>query len=646
MKVDATLKPELKDAFDKIERSSLEKCSRLLSDQVPLVMVGTATCGRSAGSMKVLDAFRSEVDKHALDAEVIEVGCMGHCYAEPMAVIARPGYPPIVYHRLNEIMAASLTRDFVGGEDPKFDFMLGALEANEMIPSMTDMPRYGMEMRRLLDRAGRVDPWNIHHAVALGAYGLLPQALSTDPDAVIEEVKRSGLRGLGGAGFPAGRKWALSRTFGDSERYLICNADEGDPGAFMDRSILESDPHAVIEGMIIAAHAVGVSKGFVYVRAEYPLAVRILANALDQARELGMLGADILGSGLDFDIEIVKGAGAFVCGESSALMYSIEGSRGMPRVRPPRSVQEGLFGKPTVLNNVKTFASVPILLREGADRFASIGTEGSKGTAVFALAGKIANTGLVEVPMGTSLRELIFNIGGGVPKKKKFKAVQIGGPSGGCLPEETLDIPIDFDALADAGAMMGSGGMVVLDQDNCMVETARFFLEFTQRESCGKCTFCRIGTKHMLDILTEIVEGRGQLEDLDRLVRLAEDIQKGSLCSLGKTAPNPVLTTLRYFRDEYEAHINEKRCPACECKALTAYYILPDRCVRSCDACVGSCPTEAIFMNKKRLKVIDQNDCVKCDSCMTACPPEYLAVVKISPLSDLPPQEPRPPEEE
>ncbi len=627
--------------YEALRAAADEACEPLIDPDAILVRVGTATCGRSAGALELETAFRESLDKHDIAGRVLQVGCMGHCYAEPMATLTSPGLPPTVYHHLNPFLAESLVKSHLRDTTPIYDFVLGGLEEHDLVPALDYLPRYGMEHRRLLARCGIVDPWSIQHAIAMGSYEGLARALCRPADDIVHEVERAGLRGMGGAGFPMWRKWAMARKF-EAPRYLICNADEGDPGAFMDRTFIESDPHALIEGMIIAAYVIGADQGFIYVRAEYPLAVRVLENAIAQARELGLLGPNVMGSGRGFELEIMQGAGAFVCGESSALMASIEGHRGMPRVRPPRSAEVGLFGRPTVLNNVKTLSSLPYLLREGAEAFSAVGTERSKGTAVFALAGKTANAGLVEVPMGTTLRDLIFTIGGGIPNGKTFKAVQIGGPSGGCLPDDQLDVAIDFDALDEAGAMMGSGGMVLLDEDNCMVETARFFLEFTQRESCGKCTFCRIGTKHMLDLLTDIVEGRGTPEHLDKLVTLSEDVEAGSLCNLGKTAPNPVLTTLKYFRDEYEAHINESRCPSCECNELFAYYIVPEKCARACDACVGSCPVEAIFTNRKRLKVIDQDLCVKCNACLTACPPDYDAVVKISPLADLPPQEPRP----
>ena len=623
-------------AFDALRERSAPVRRDAEPRDATVVLVGTATCGRAAGAGAVVEVFEREIRSQGLAARVIEVGCLGHCYAEPMVVIRRPGLPSICYGSVGPGVAETLVKNFIAQGDPCFEFILGALEENDMVPPLRDQPRFRFEHRALLARCGLIDPPDILHAVSHGAYAGLARALRMPPEEIIETVRRAGLRGLGGAGFPTWRKWDSCRATAGREKHIICNADEGDPGAFMDRAIIESDPHAVIEGMIIAGLAVGTSRGHVYVRAEYPLAVDRLEHALGQARAEGLLGPDILGSGKVFTIEVAKGAGAFVCGESSALMYSIEGRRGMPRVRPPQSIESGLWGRPTVLNNVKTFAAASLILRDGPEAFARVGTETSKGTAVFALAGKVVNTGLVEVPMGTRLRDLVETIGGGVPHRKKLKAVQIGGPSGGCLPESQLDTAVDFEALDAAGAMMGSGGMVVLDEDNCTVETARFFLDFTQRESCGKCTFCRLGTKQMLEILDRFVRGEGALEDLDLLAELAEDVRDGSLCNLGRTAPNPILTTLRYFRDEYEAHILEQRCPARVCTELSTYYILPDKCELSCDACVGSCPTEAIYTGPRRIKVIDQADCIKCGSCMDACPPQYKAVAKISPLRDLP----------
>ena len=592
--------------------------------------------------METEKAFQEELARQNIDAVIHRVGCMGHCYAEPMVIIKKAGWPSICYGSVGGGVATALVKSFLMGDDPCFEFMLGALEENDLVPTVFELPRFKGEKRVLLERAGRINPEDIDDYIALDGYCGLAKALGMQPEEIVDQVKRSGLRGRGGAGFPTGRKWELGRNASGSPKYVVCNADEGDPGAFMDRTLLESDPHATIEGMIIAGFAVGSSTGYIYVRAEYPLAVERLKVAVKQAHEKGFLGKNILGSGFDFVIEITRGAGAFVCGESSALMYSIEGKRGMPRVRPPHSIEAGLWGCPTVLNNVKTFAAVPWIINRGPDWYGGIGTEKSKGTAVFALAGKTVNMGLVEVPMGTTLRELIYDMGGGVPQKKQFKAVQIGGPSGGCLPKKLLDIPIDFDSLGEAGAMMGSGGMIVLDEDNCMVETARFFLDFIQRESCGKCTLCRLGTKQMLDVLEGFTRGSGTREDIDFLVELGEDIKAGSLCNLGKTAPNPVLTTIKYFRTEYEAHILEKRCPSLMCKDLTTYYIVPEKCERACDACVGSCPVEAIFSGKNRIKIVDQEKCVKCNSCLDACPPNYNAVIKISPLSEVPESEPPP----
>jgi NADH-quinone oxidoreductase subunit F len=623
--------------FDEIKKRAESHWHELRDDQMPVILVGTATCGRAAGALEVLQAVKDVVGKKSIDCLITEVGCLGHCYSEPLIIIRKPGYPSICYGHVTPVLAENLVINLLLNDDPSLEFVLGALEENELIPSFSDFPRARYEKRILLKNCGQIDPDDIDHSIGNGGYQGLVKTLRMKPEEVVEEVKRSKLRGLGGAGFPAGEKWEVCRRSQGEPKYLICNGDEGDPGAFMDRAMLESDPHSVLEGMIIAGYAIGARHGYIYVRAEYPLAVQKVQNAIRQAAELHLIGENILGSDFSFDITFFQGSGAFVCGEATALIASIEGKPGIPRHRPPRLATQGLFGKPTVLNNVKTLAYVPHIIKNGVDWFTQMGTEKSKGTAVFALAGKIVNTGLVEVPMGTTLRQLLFQVGGGIPKGKRFKAVQIGGPSGGCLPEEALDIPIDFDSLQERGAMMGSGGMVVLDEDDCMVEVARYFLDFTQKESCGKCTLCRLGTKQMLEILEDITKGRGKIEDLKTLEELAEDIKMGSLCGLGKTAPNPVLTTLRYFRDEYEAHIKEGRCPALMCQSLIAYYILPEKCARGCDACVGTCTVEAISTDKKRrIKVIDQEKCVKCNTCMVACPPQYDAVVKLSPPDQVP----------
>jgi NADH-quinone oxidoreductase subunit F len=625
--------------FEAIKRQAQERW-RELQGAKAVVMVGAATCGRAAGALEVLRALKSELKKHDLDCPVFEVGCMGHCYAEPIVVITKPPHPPIVYRQVNAVIARRLVREYILGDDPCLEFVLGSMGASELVPALSDFPRAQFEQKVVLGNCGFIDPEDIEHYIANGGYSALNKVLRMQSEDVIAEVEKSGLRGRGGAGFGTGQKWAICRSASSPSKYVICNGDEGDPGAFMDRAILESDPHSVIEGMIIAAYAVGAKEGYLYVRAEYPLAVRRVQIALRQAKKLHLLGKKILDSDFSFDIKLFEGSGAFVCGEESALIASLEGKAGTPSHRPPYPAQRGLNGQPTLINNVKTLAFVPRIFDKGADWFRSLGTKDSPGTAVFALAGKVVNTGLVEVPMGTTLRQLIFDVGSGVPNGKKFKAVQIGGPSGGCLPESALDLPIDFDSLTKAGAMMGSGGMIVLDEEDCMVEIARYFLEFTQRESCGKCTFCRLGTKQMLAVLDDITKGKGKDEELATLNELAEDIKDGSLCALGRTAPNPVLSTLRYFGDEYEAHIKEGRCPALMCPELIAFYIIPDKCERSCDACVGTCTVEAITSHpKKRYKIIDQEKCVKCGTCLTSCPPQYNAIVKLSPPSEVPPGE-------
>jgi NADH-quinone oxidoreductase subunit F len=624
-------------AFREIRERAAEHL-RELKQNKPVIMVGAATCGRAAGALDVIKVFKDELKKHHLNYPVIEVGCMGHCYAEPIVIISKPGFPSICYGYVNPVIAEGLVNEFIlpGKDNPCAEFVLGALEANDILPSFQDFPRAKYEQKVILKNCGLIDPADIEQYIVVGGYSALAKALEKSPQAIIDEIKRSGLRGRGGAGFPAGDKWQACRNAKGTPKYIIGNADEGDPGAFVDRAILESDPHSLIEGMIIAGYAVGARYGYIYVRAEYPLAVARLETALKQVKKLKFTDSHILGSDFSFDIRLFKGSGAFVCGEETALIASIEGNAGIPRYRPPYPAELGLFGKPTVVNNVKTLAYVPQIIENGAGWFKRTGTRESPSTVAFSLAGKTVNTGMVEVPMGTTLRQIIYDAGSGIPKGKRFKAVQIGGPSGGCLNEAKLDLPVDFNSLQSAGAIMGSGGMVVCDEDDCMVEMARYFLEFTQRESCGKCTFCRLGTRQMLEILTDFTQGKGKIEDLDILEKLAGEVKAGSLCGLGKTAPNPILTTLRYFRQEYEEHIKLGRCPALMCQHLIAYYILPDKCERSCDACVGSCTMEAISPNKKRIKVIDQEKCVKCGTCLKACPPQYNAIVKLSPPSEVP----------
>lgn len=628
--------------FQEIRGRAEFQWRELYGGDKPVVTIGTATCGRAAGALEVLQVIKDEVKKQGLTCPVIEVGCLGHCYAEPIVVVHKPGYPPICYGYVNPVIAQRLVKEFILGDNPCFEFILGALNENDLVPSFSDFPRARFEKKVVLKNCGYINPEQISHYIAQGGYAALVKTLQMPPEAIIEEVKRSGLKGRGGAGFPTGQKWEICRNASGRPKYVICNGDEGDPGAFMDRTILESDPHSVLEGTIIAGYAVGARYGYIYVRAEYPLAVHRVQVALRQAKKLNLLGKNVLGSDFSFELKLFQGSGAFVCGEETALIASLEGEPCTPRYRPPYPATCGFGGKPTLIDNVKTLASIRHIIGEGAEQFSSIGTEKSKGTAVFALAGKAVNTGLVEVPMGTTLRQVIFDVGSGIQKGKQFKAVQIGGPSGGCLPASALDLPVDFDSLSDAGAMMGSGGMIVLDEDDCMVEIARYFLEFTQKESCGKCTFCRLGTRQMLEILDGITKGKGRMEDLDVLAQLAEDVKAGSLCGLGKTAPNPVLSTLRYFRDEYEAHIREGRCPALMCQDLIAYYIIPEKCVRSCDACVGTCTVEAIAPNKKRIKVIEQEKCVKCGTCLEACPPQYNAVIKLSPPHLVPTSKERP----
>jgi NADH-quinone oxidoreductase subunit F len=619
----------VEQAYQELRSEALQGTEAL--KEKPVILLGTATCGRAAGALNVLAAFQDEIDRNQLDVILKETGCMGHCYAEPLVTIYKPGYPPLCYGSVDEGKARRLVSDYLVNDDPCYEFAMAALEPNDLFPTFADYPRGIYEQKIVLADCGLIDPEEIDHYLARDGYAGLAKALSTGPDQVIAEIRESKLRGRGGAGFPTGVKWETCKNAPGTPKYVICNADEGDPGAFMDRALLESNPHQLLEGMVIAAFAVGAEQGYIYVRAEYPLAVKRLRTALEQSAARGLLGQNILGSGFNLEIKIFQGSGAFVCGEETALIASLQGHAGMPSHRPPFPATSGLHGKPTVINNVKTLSYVPHIIRNGASWFRGIGTEGSPGTAVFALAGKVVGTGLAEVPMGTTLRNLVYDVGNGIKEEKQFKAVQIGGPSGGCLPESSLDLPIDFDSLQQAGAMMGSGGMVVLDEDDCMVEIARFFLDFTQKESCGKCTFCRLGTKHMQGILTEITAGRGREEDINLLKELAEDIKLGSLCQLGKTAPNPVLTTIRYFRPEYEAHIREGRCPALMCKELISYNIIPELCSKLCNVCVGSCPVEAIYTRPDMLKAIYPDKCVKCNSCLIACPPQYKAVVKRSP---------------
>jgi NADH-quinone oxidoreductase subunit F len=636
------MNPEIKETIDQtfkeIRKEALNRVHTLSKDKVPVISIGKATCGIAAGALDTQKALEEILEKESIEARIKSVGCIGHCYAEPIMIIDHPesGFPPVLYHQVTPGKAGMIARSFLLEGDPLFEHILGAIEENDLIPNIMDFPRFNMEERLVMEKCGHIDPMDINDYISRDGYSTFIKALQTDREDILREISDSGLRGRGGAGFSTGEKWKTAINSDSDRRIVICNADEGDPGAYMDRNILESNPHQLLEGIAICAHTIGAQKAIIYIRAEYPLAVETIKSAIGQAENLGLLGKNILKTNTNIEISVFEGSGAFVCGEETALIRSIEGKRGMPRLRPPYPAQSGLWDVPTIINNVKTFCAIPSILKKGASWYRGLGTDNSPGTAIFSIVGNVVHSGLVEIPMGVTLRDLIFTICGGPSAKKTFKAVQIGGPSGGCLPEEFLEVPIDFESLKESGAMMGSGGMVVMDEDTCMVNIARYFLDFTQKESCGKCTFCRIGTYHLLRILDRITKGEGIQGDLEELEKLSAEIKAGSLCNLGKTAPNPVITTLKYFRDEYEAHINEKRCPAGMCRSLTAYYIDLEKCARGCDACVGSCPVEAIFTTKERKKGIDQELCVKCGECMAACPEEYNAVVKVSPPEKAP----------
>ena len=590
------------------------------------VLICGGTGCTSSGSLDIQKAFAENIEKCGLSEEVkvVQTGCFGLCALGPVVIVYPDGtfYSRVTADDVKEIVEEHLLK---GRIVDRLVYKDGAEDVHGNV-ALSDTAFYKTQNRVVLRNCGVIDPEVIDEYIAMDGYQALGKVLTEmTPEDVIKIVSDSGLRGRGGGGFPTGRKWALCAPNKADQKYVVCNADEGDPGAFMDRSVLEGDPHCLIEAMAICGYAVGATQGYVYVRAEYPIAVQRLQKAIDDARAYGLLGKNIFGSGFDFDMDIRLGAGAFVCGEETALMTSIEGHRGEPRPRPPYPAVKGLYGKPTVENNVETFANIPQIILRGAEWFASMGTEKSKGTKVFALGGKIHNTGLVEIPMGTTLREIIDEIGGGIPNGKKFKAAQTGGPSGGCIPDSLIDTPIDYDNLTAIGCMMGSGGLIVMDEDTCMVDIAKFFLEFTVDESCGKCTPCRIGTKRLLELLEKICDGNGELEDLDRLEELCEYIKANSLCALGQTAPNPVLSTLRFFRDEYVAHIVDKKCPAGVCKKLLSYTIEADKC-KGCTLCSRVCPAGAISGTVKEPHVIDQSKCVKCGACMEKC--KFGAIVK------------------
>lgn len=589
------------------------------------ILVCGGTGCTSSGSQKIIDCLQAEIEKNGLNKEVsvVQTGCHGLCALGPIMIV----YPDACFYSMvQETDIPEIVTEHLLKGRPVTRLLYTETVTEDGIKSLNETDFYKKQHRIALRNCGVINPENIEEYIGTSGYEALGKVLTEyTPDDVIKTILDSGLRGRGGGGFPTGLKWKLAKGNDADQKYVCCNADEGDPGAFMDRSVLEGDPHVLIEAMAIAGYAIGASQGYVYVRAEYPIAVERLEIAIAQAREYGMLGEDIFGTGFNFDIGLRLGAGAFVCGEETALMTSIEGNRGEPRPRPPFPAQKGLFGKPTILNNVETYANIPQIILNGAEWFASMGTEKSKGTKVFALGGKIKNTGLVEIPMGTTLREVVEQIGGGIPNGKRFKAAQTGGPSGGCIPEELFDIEIDYDNLVSIGSMMGSGGLIVMDEDNCMVDIAKFFLEFTVDESCGKCTPCRIGTKRMYEMLDKITKGQGTLEDLDKLEELCYHIKDNSLCGLGQTAPNPVLSTLRYFRDEYISHVVDKKCPSGVCKALLSYVIDADKC-KGCTLCARVCPNGAIEGKVKEIHFIHQNKCIKCGACMEKC--RFAAISK------------------
>jgi len=624
-----------RDRLGEEEQQEREQRLALLRRDVvvrPTVFVGAGTCGLGAGAGRTLQAVRDYVEHKQLDADVVEVGCIGMCSAEPLLDVQTPGRTRLCFAHATADRAEGLLDAVLAGELPEAEilgqFRSESLEPWPDVPFLDEHPFFAPQTRWVLANCGLLDPRSIDEYLARGGYRALAQALHLMTRIELcDAVEASGLRGRGGGGFPTGRKWRIALNTPGYQKYLICNADEGDPGAFMDRAVIEGDPHRLVEGLSIAAYAIGATKAYVYIRAEYPQAIERLAEAIRQARAYGLIGENVLGSGSNMEIIIKQGAGAFVCGEETALINSIEGRRGMPRPRPPYPAVSGLFGKPTVINNVETLANLPALVAGGPEAFRSVGTESSKGTKVFALSGKVQRTGLVEVAMGTSVREIVFDIGGGPPEGKAFKAAQIGGPSGGCIPTCHLDIEVDYDSLKTVGAMMGSGGLVVMDEDNCMVDVAKFFMDFIQRESCGKCIPCREGTRHMLESLESITRSHrngsgdqalGRLKGVMYLNRLAEVIQDTSLCGLGQSAPNPVLSTLRWFREEYEAHVFERRCPAGVCTQLLHYRIIPELC-KGCTLCAKRCPADAIRGAPKSPHYIVEEKCIACGSCVQAC---------------------------
>ena len=608
-------------SFEERQKIAKRKWDLLVKSKIPIIYVGTATCGRAAGAMKVIDSINDTLREFKIKAKIIQVGCIGPCYLEPLMDIKLPGLPRISYSNVTPQKIRSIIENHIIKNNPLAKMAVGHFGNNEQIelndiPRFFDIPMLKPQVRVVLRNCGYIDPENIDHYLANDGYIGLLDAFKKGPQTVIREVKEAGLRGRGGAGFPTYKKWEICRSSPGNYKYMICNVSEGDPGAFMNRSLIEGDPHCVLEGLLIASYAIGAKHGYIYINSDYHLAINRLKIALQQMKDYGLLGENILNSGFDFDITLKEGAGAFVCGEETALMASIEGKRGMPRSRPPFPAVSGLDEKPTIINNVETLGTLPNILRNGAAWYRKYGVQGNYGTKTFSLVGSVRRGGLIEVPLGIKLRQIIFDIGGGT--WKPFKGVQTGGPSGGCLSEEFLDLPIEYEAMAAAGSIMGSGGLIVMDEDTCIVDLVLYFLNFTQKESCGKCIPCRVGTWQMMNILERIVKGEAETEDISKLQILAETVQRASLCGLGQTAPNPVLTTLRYFRSEYLSHVKEKYCQSAVCKELVDYVIDPNKC-NGCQLCIDVCPTDAITGAKAELHKIDIYRCIKCKACYEIC---------------------------